>query len=59
MEQSVVTTGARRAGAGCGGYGDGGDLADIDITQRDPQNDAPKKASSGTRPVANGACAAT
>lgn len=34
-------------------------LCDIGITQRDPQNDAPKKASNGTRPDAIGACAAT
>jgi hypothetical protein len=59
VEQSVAIPGARRAGAGCGGYEDGGDLAVIDITQRDPHNDAPKKASGGTRPVAIGACAAT
>lgn len=59
VERSVVTPRARCAGARCGGHVDGGDLCDIDITQRDPQYDAPKKASSGTGPNAIGVCAAT
>lgn len=59
MGPSVVTTGARRAAARCGGHVDGGDLCDIDITQAGPQYDAPKKASSGTGPDAIGVCAAT
>lgn len=59
MDKSVGTASARRAGARCGGYGSRRVRSIIDIAQRGVQNEAPKKASSGTRPVDSGACAAT
>ena len=58
-QRSVLTTRTGRGAARCGGRVEGGDLADLDITQRALQYDAPKKASSGTGPCAIGLCAAT
>ena len=59
VERSVLTTRTVRGAARGGGRIEGEDLADIDITQRAAQYDAPKKASSSTGPCAIGLCAAT
>jgi hypothetical protein len=59
VERSVGIAASRPAAACDGGSLHGGDRAGLAIAQLAPQNDAPMNASTGTRPDATGACAAT